>query len=213
MTMKHLRRNLGRSFRRRLCAGCTLFAYLVTALNLPLPAAAVRKDASQPFPCQNHPCGCQTAEECWRHCCCFSAEERWAWARAHNVEPPSYAEKPATTSWRSKRKRDQGKPCCSDRSGQRCCQTVPADKPPRESSPKQGSGKTRNATPWVLGLMALACKGSSTLWVTTGSVVPPSLPLTWTPSLALTDRISCFDEIAFHLPLVPLDPPPRSSIV
>ena len=30
------------------------------------------KDQSAPFPCQNRPCGCKTAEQCWKKCCCKS---------------------------------------------------------------------------------------------------------------------------------------------
>jgi hypothetical protein len=66
-----------RALGRRLGVLGTLCAYLAATTGLPLPAG-VRKDTSQPYPCQNHPCGCKSAEECWRHCCCMSVEERWA---------------------------------------------------------------------------------------------------------------------------------------
>src|SRR5215469_4629850 len=91
-----------RALRYRLGVAGVCLAYLLTALDIPLPAS-VHKDASQPFPCQNHPCGCQTAEQCWRHCCCFTAEERWAWAREHHVQAPAYAEKPAARGWQTAR--------------------------------------------------------------------------------------------------------------
>src|SRR5437764_8818198 len=79
---------------RRLCAGVVLVAYLLTAGGVPLPLPP-EKDLSQPFPCQDHACGCRSAEECWRHCCCYTPEEKLAWARAHGIEPPAYAERPA----------------------------------------------------------------------------------------------------------------------
>ena len=79
---------------RRLIAVGAILAYLAAAIGLPLPPAVVIKDGGKPFPCQGHACGCQTAEECWRHCCCHTPEERWAWAEEHNVIPPEYAEKP-----------------------------------------------------------------------------------------------------------------------
>ncbi len=94
-----------RSVRQRACAVVTLIAYMLAALGAPLPAAA-RKADDLPFPCQNHPCGCRTAEQCWAGCCCFTPEERWAWAHTHHVEPPAYAERPTAHSWRTARLRD-----------------------------------------------------------------------------------------------------------
>src|SRR5205814_10554872 len=89
-----------RPLRRRLAAAAALLAYAATAFGVPLPAATARKNAGTPFPCQDHPCGCQTAEQCWSGCCCFTPEERWAWADAHHVTPPAYAQRPAA-GWRS----------------------------------------------------------------------------------------------------------------
>lgn len=45
----------------------------------------VAKDRSRPFPCQDRPCGCQSAEQCRQSCCCFRAEEKQAWAAAAGI--------------------------------------------------------------------------------------------------------------------------------
>jgi hypothetical protein len=95
-----------RPLRRRLIAAITLVAYLLATLGVPLPAAA-RKPEDQPFPCQDHPCGCRTAEQCWTACCCFTPEQRWAWARERHIQPPAYAERPAAQGWRTTRLRDR----------------------------------------------------------------------------------------------------------
>lgn len=77
--------------------------YAALALGLPLPAGAgvsiargraavaaaglrATKDRSRPFPCMNSPCGCGSAEQCLRECCCHSVEERREWAREHGLE-------------------------------------------------------------------------------------------------------------------------------
>ena len=51
---------LGRSLRRRLCAGVTLLAYLIAAIGFPLPATS----ANSPHACGQAVCGCGTAEQC-----------------------------------------------------------------------------------------------------------------------------------------------------
>jgi hypothetical protein len=68
------------------------------AATLPFPVASVEildKANSQPFPCQNCPCGCKTAEQCWSGCCCYTPAERFAWAERNGVTPPSYAVRPS----------------------------------------------------------------------------------------------------------------------
>jgi len=51
----------------------------------PLPQDLQEKDSPAPFPCQNRPCGCQSAEQCWKKCCCFDNSQKIAWAKANNV--------------------------------------------------------------------------------------------------------------------------------
>jgi hypothetical protein len=180
----------------RLWAGLALVAYLVTAFGLPLPAHEP-KDRSQPYPCQDHPCGCQSAEQCWRHCCCFTPEEKWAWAEAHGVVPPSYAERPSGEGWNTPRLREREESCTSCA----CGHAQEASHSEQDSSHARG----------VLGIAALRCRGLSTLWVSTGVVSPP-------PPASLRDfppRAS--DWVHERTPATPggratpPDPPPRRT--
>src|SRR5437016_1785557 len=93
-----------RRWTRRITAGLALAAYLVATIGFPIPAPA-GKDRSAPFPCQDHACGCRSAEQCWQHCCCFSHAEKLAWAQTNGVEPPSYAEQPVEEGWHTVRLR------------------------------------------------------------------------------------------------------------
>lgn len=68
------------------------------------------KKEPTPFPCQHRPCGCRTAEQCWRRCCCFSNTEKLAWAKRHHVTPPSYVEEAAARE--SQVTRTPPKACC-----------------------------------------------------------------------------------------------------
>ena len=217
-----------RQLPRRLCAGVTLLAYLAAVVGLPLPAQAKRKDRSQPYPCMDNPCGCLSAEDCWRGCCCLTPEQRWAWAREHGVTPPPYAERPRTTGWRTTRLRDraQGKPqavcqgpCCSGQ-GRPVSSTTsnrrsPSDKPRNCCQHKPGqpgtdpSASARGGARWALGASALHCRGLSTLWASTGAAVPPAPPAAWSPFLYALGWLPCRHDRPLALSAAPLDPPPR----
>lgn len=214
---------------RRICAWVALMGYVATAVGFPFPSAP-HKDASQPFPCQDHPCGCQTAEQCWRHCCCFSPEERLAWAHAHHVTPPSYAERPAAQGWYAVQLRDgvaageavQGCAHCEEsRAGQtsspvapvECCAShpnvVPCCSQALGRSAKNASSGPASRSPWVLGVAGLRCRGVSTLWVSTGAVLPPPMPPQWSDVLPPIGWLPQWDASSFSLLLPPPDPPPR----
>ena len=54
------------------------------------PVNTEGKDSSEPFPCQDRPCGCQTASQCWKKCCCFTNTQKIAWAKSRGVSVPEY---------------------------------------------------------------------------------------------------------------------------
>ena len=188
------RKTFWRCLRRRCCAGLALFAYLLAAGGLPLPAAPPRKDISQPFPCMNNPCGCETAEQCWRGCCCLTPEQRWAWAEAHGVEPPDYAERPAPSD------KSKGHSCsageCSSHEG--CC----------EQEHKEAAS-SRPGVRWVVGASSLRCRGLTTEWVGTGAVLPPDSPVTWNPRPVAGYSLPRITSDASLLSEAPPSPPPR----
>jgi hypothetical protein len=171
-------------------AAVALVAYLAGAFGLPLPAAAPVKDRSVPYPCMDNPCGCTCAEDCWRHCCCTTPDERWAWARAHNVQPPAYAERPT-----------------ADPDGTGGAKSEPACPHCRHLE----AGKDAPAAarlPGVFTLSALHCKGLSTLWAGAG-VTTVSLAFTWRPAVVLADDLTDADQSAAPLSRTPTPPPPR----
>jgi hypothetical protein len=87
---------------RRLAIWIALVFYALVVSGLPLPLGAVSdagrsdgvgerlraaKDRSRPFPCRDKPCGCVSADQCFRKCCCHTPAQLLAWARRHGVEP------------------------------------------------------------------------------------------------------------------------------
>ena len=75
---------------RRLVTATAIIAYLLSVWGYPLPETA-SLDTSIAFPCQHHRCGCTSAAQCWQNCCCYSPQERIAWAAQHGVEIPREA--------------------------------------------------------------------------------------------------------------------------
>ena len=213
---------------RRVGVVVALVAYLVAAVGFPVPAASV-KGGGVPFPCMNHPCGCRSAEQCWRGCCCLTVEERWAWAREHNVEPPSYAERPPAP----KKPVPAESPAegLADRPPARpgrgahlrrslLCRLCPAGRGQagrRETAPCCSQrNRLRNPAPadglhWVGGSAALGCRGHGTLWIASGAVTPPPAALVWQPFAPPAEWLSSAPENPLGLSLIPPDPPPRCT--
>src|SRR5437868_1752138 len=75
---------------RRLVAPAALGGFLGGLIGVPLVRLGPAKDRSRPFPCQDHRCGCLSAEQCWRSCCCFTNSQKLAWAAEHGIRPPAY---------------------------------------------------------------------------------------------------------------------------
>ena len=72
-------------------ATVSLLLFCCCAPFVPLPyAVSPAKDSSVPYPCMNRPCGCDSAEQCWRNCCCFSNQQKVEWAKKHSVTLPNY---------------------------------------------------------------------------------------------------------------------------
>jgi hypothetical protein len=168
----------------------------------------------------NHPCGCQSAEQCWRGCCCLTVEERWAWAREHNIEPPPYAERPApkkpaapkSKSWNSPRQRDQAEapapaaPHCAECARRAAAQPRPCCAREPTSAPAPAEGLR-----WVGGSAALGCRGHATTWIASGAVTVPPAALAWQPLAPPAEWLSSAPENPDGLSLIPPDPPPRCT--
>ncbi|MCA9160728.1 MAG: hypothetical protein KDA72_20495 [Planctomycetales bacterium] len=90
MFFRSLRKN--NSFARKAVSLLVLCGVLLATAPIPIGWKPKSTTASsEPFPCQDCHCGCLTPEQCWTSCCCYTPEERLAWAIENGVEPPSYA--------------------------------------------------------------------------------------------------------------------------
>ena len=172
----------------------------VCLLTFPLPFIsfksehAASKDQSTPFPCQNTPCGCRTAEQCWTTCCCNSPEQRLAWAKRNGVEPPSYA-----VLATSKDASVKSRACCSNCNKSATPKATVAEKP-----------KSKRLQ-FLIGALVLKCHGqsgelSSMPWALVESLTVESYPILFSGRLA---PIRILLPAAIYLD--PAEPPPRAA--
>ena len=179
--------------RRRATAILMVVAYLLTLAGLPTQSSSARD--LRPFPCQAHRCACQSADACWSHCCCFTQSQRLAWARANDVDPP--ADEVAGHDAASDSEHDH--PAAA------CCHTPDRN----HERPTTACGhKSKGAS--SPGVRAAKCHGVSTLWVTSGAVVPLELTPSWAFDWVVVGRVSATYLDLLTVVLDPAVPPPRS---
>ncbi|MEW4527281.1 hypothetical protein [Maioricimonas sp. JC845] len=198
---------------RRLTGLLLLLSMCASLFPLPLPVRSpAGKDQSRPFPCQDRPCGCMSAAQCWRKCCCFTDREKLAWARANDVTPPAFVVASAHKE-RTAKDTTCGKTCTA-------CETPTGDSPTsrpaccdgqsgqREAPGRPTEDATRDETHYVLTTAMLRCQGGSLIWnALPWAIVPvrecamfPHAPTGWErPGSVVSDMPAP----------EPPDPPPR----
>ena len=212
-----------------------LLGYALVASGLPLPlgtttpanpssAAGKRlavKDRSQPFPCMDKSCGCATAEQCFRQCCCNTPAETLAWARAHKIDLAVIAALQQRVAVAAPP--TQGSCCSSARS---CRSTEPiaatgsggAELCSEESSAAAATLANAGGEPVVpqrdgqrsVVLRALlACSGIAAQWVSGGASLPPPPAVAVTLATLVIDSIALADDEFSHDRAAPDAPPPR----
>lgn len=173
----------------------------VIAGHLPIPVLpAVNrngKDRSQPFPCQDRPCGCRSAEQCKKKCCCFSKDQKVAWARRNGVKVSDVV---AVTAKRESTELKARQGCCSIH---RTAKSGNGD----QSAPH--STKTASRCKIVIGVVAQECQGvAQTLFGQSVFLIPQVAPLN--PLVGSRGERFILEGTRFVQPVAePPVPPPR----
>ena len=212
--MKRIPDISSKAFRRLM----SLLALLCLAsLLLPLPLAPVAqidpgKDTSQPFPCQNRPCGCRSAEQCWKKCCCFTNSQKVAWAKANGVDLPDYvlaAAKKESAAVKescalcSKTKDSGGKSKCEESIASR-------NSKPQSSATQAPKVFARTKTSkWVLSVYAAECQGQPSTTMCFPATIIPARVVPVTISVEMTEVVHETSERLISTTLRPPLPPPK----
>ena len=227
---------------RRVTAWAMLGLYGLVASGVPLPVGAppagssaaakiAGKDRSQPFPCMDKACGCDTAERCFTNCCCHTPAETLAWAKARGIEASvidSLMRRVAKTapaapasSCCSAKPSMPAPSCCSadngDIDGAICSDyqslaadtraTSPCDAVATE--PEEQSDEHQPASRVVVLQAMLACGGIVAQWAATGVSLPPPAIVTCDLPWPQVGVLVLCDANVLGSGRVPDLPPPR----
>jgi hypothetical protein len=199
---------------RRAVVAAALAAYLVSLIGVPVVKRTARH-AGAPFPCQDHACGCSSAEQCWKSCCCYSPAQKLAWAQEHGVEPPAalVAEVALDASLASVGTSPTHAGCCDEHDHQAAHHGESCD----HEHTTCGAGHcdehaaADDATEFALamGPQARHCRGLVDLWCASGAVLPPPPAVAWQFQWVVVDWLAPAPALLASRDLLPPVPPPR----
>lgn len=206
-------------FLRRILVVFLVAAHFAATIGFPVLPVVEIEAGSGPFPCQHHHCGCRSAEQCWRSCCCMSTQEKSAWAKEHGVTPPDFVLAAANAESTS----DASRSCCRHRhhvmvsnasdhrhTSSHECSNAHGQVGGADAAVVHGG--EANRWDWVLAVHARQCQGLASLWLVSGAVLPPPLPIDapidFAPPLWWSDSFSSHWDNVSRRPEVP---PPRCA--
>ena len=235
------RQSLMKLYRRswpRLVRGLLSLSVLlgVCAMLFPLPIApppqnSQEKDSSEPFPCQNRPCGCMSAEQCWKKCCCFDNTQKIAWAKANNVKVPDYVlaasrkecRKTATHALKSIGRCEHCAKTAVTATKPSCCEKAFGAKDHISVAAKSGAcascsssarkspeiQKKASKSKWVLAIYAAECQGQGPAGFCFPTSILPERIAFVVPSVDVIEILSFVSERLQQASLRPPLPPPK----
>lgn len=206
---------------RRLVSLLVLVSFCASFVPLPVASrSSIKKDQSAPYPCQKRPCGCRSAEQCWKSCCCFTNKEKLAWAEANRVVPPTYVIAAAAKESADAVCKTGG--CCSkqnpatiqeivvtDLKAESCCSSSGPSHSDKVSTSK--TADEEDEVVFVIGVLVQKCQGQGLFW--------NSLPWAILPEVQAI--VTCADPVLWARPtsimvparaVEPPEPPPRVVI-
>lgn len=190
-------------------------AIVVGAIGVPLPTGRP-KDRTVAFPCMDRACGCHDAADCKEHCCCFSSEEKLAWAAEHGVDAKPFVagEEIIRLSAKAKASRaatNTNRSCCQKQAAS-CCSPVGGPRHDHHDEPRlaKQAGQPLDS----VGLLSISayrqCSGFGFLWSVLNAALAPPESIGYEFEWLLTGRVVQQNAVAVSLSLAPPTPPPRA---
>ncbi len=175
------------------------------AIAIPCPVAATW--SGERFPCEHCGCGCQSAEQCWAHCCCFTVQQQIAWGRQNGVTVPDFVVAAA--------KREAAKPpkpACPHCDDQGVSHAGGPSHDTGSRNDREPGADNDRSTRWVSWLSALRCHGLTQQWQTVSASWPGDQHVKSSLVLLPRGRVafqSCLPYLVFSP--APPTPPPKTA--
>ncbi len=223
---------------RRVLAVFAVIGQLLGTVGIIPVRADSNEDSSTPFPCQNHPCGCRTAARCWAGaCCCYTMQQKVAWAAERGITPPDHAVLMAAKEAAQERTGLAGR-CCSKKERftaenpeniekdsilrdeknvftKQSSMPVHHGQRDQQSIPRESKNESKVPDPhhgvgWVAGLFAQQCHGQGFDGPGLLNIgVPPTPSTTWIFEIDFINTCDSPNQIPIPMPVTPLVPPPK----
>lgn len=206
-----LKQTLG-AMRAGLVAAAAL-ALVVGTVGVPLPTGRP-KDRSIAFPCMDRACGCRDAADCKAHCCCFSSDEKLAWAAEHGVDSEPFVDRSQCGDLPS------GNLLAFEGAGRSCCHKQIASCRSSDGTRLTGRPDAANAqkpacdrvnSDRLISVSAYRqCNGFGFLWSVLSAALAPPKPLEYEFECLLTGRVAPWNATTISISFSPPTPPPRA---
>ena len=188
---------------KRLFSILLISSLLVGSSGVPV-VSRVSKDRSRPFPCQDNPCGCSSADECWHHCCCHTNREKVAWANEHGVAPPDFVVAAA-----EKEDEPAAHTCCHQHACEKCAAKAVAHRESSSSSAKQSDRNSSLRLGLVLVDLARHCRSLPQLWSLLTVGLPVRIETAWSFDQKIVGNVIDAPVLKWCVDLSPPVPPPK----
>jgi hypothetical protein len=199
---------------KKATAAVVLLGVLLGIAGTPMVRIA-RKDRSRPYPCQDRPCGCASADECWHHCCCMNNKEKLVWARDHGVAPPEFVVAAAAREDHEPTPVcDRGEGCqsaASQHDERPCCRSRHSHRDVAASDDPRNAGKPESQVKLVLTDFARQCSGLPPIVLLFADALPSAACVQWKPLEALVEYMIDAPRSCASADLSPPVPPPKLS--
>jgi hypothetical protein len=190
---------------KRLLSILVVASLLVGSAGVPV-VSRVAKDRSKPFPCQDNPCGCSSAEECWHHCCCHTNREKVAWAHEHGVTPPDFVVDAA-----EKEEHSAEHSCCAHHGCAKCAAKAAAHHD--DEATEQAAAKSSLKIRLVLVDFARHCRNLPQFWSVLSAALPVRLQTAWSFDEQVVGSVIDAPMLKRCVELSPPVPPPKLNSI
>ena len=188
-----------------------LLGVLVEVAGIPVVSVA-KKDRSRPYPCQDRPCGCASADECWHHCCCMNNKEKLAWACENSVTPPDFvvaaAEQENDGPTQVCEREEGGKHAVAEHA---CCRHKHHDVAQPDVHDRHAKEGSQPKVRLVLSDLARQCSGLPQIILLFSNALPSVAAAQWRPSEGLLGYVVATSRSCVSPDLAPPVPPPKLS--